>query len=59
MKLGDSMRLMEQYLNCPQCGSDRLGNGKGALIIEDEFFYRSCECGFELKMDKDGNLLAL
>lgn len=52
-----SVQLMQKYNNCPSCDSDKIGNGEGKLIIEDETFYRSCKCGWEVKTDEDGKLL--
>lgn len=56
MNVLKSVQLMRKYNNCPACGSDKVGNGEGKLIIEDETFYRSCKCGWEVKTDEDGKV---
>jgi Domain of unknown function (DUF3797) len=52
MNIVDSLTLMKQYGDCPQCGNDKLGDGEGTLNIENEIFTRTCKCGFEIKVDK-------
>ncbi|WP_218838254.1 DUF3797 domain-containing protein [Bacillus sp. FJAT-45350] len=52
MNINDSMELMRKYNTCPECGSDKVGNGEGALIIEDNVFERSCKCGWKVIEDK-------
>lgn len=47
------MSLMQKYAECPNCGNEKIGNGFGALIIEEEMLYRSCECGYEKLVDED------
>jgi hypothetical protein len=54
MNLMKSLQLMQQYSNCPKCGNGNVGNGEGKLIVENDYFYRSCKCGWKIKTDKDG-----
>lgn len=54
MKLMTASKLARQYAECPECGSTLVGNGHGKLIIEDDTFYRSCKCGWEVTV-KDGD----
>lgn len=37
--------------DCPKCGSDKLGNGEGALIVNENIYTRSCKCGFHFEYD--------
>lgn len=48
MKLSSAMELIQKYTHCPNCGNDHIGNGEGKLIVEDDSFYRSCKCGWEI-----------
>jgi iron(III) transport system ATP-binding protein len=51
MKMKRSIELTEKYAVCPECGCDRIGNGKGKLIVDDETFMRSCACGWSVTVD--------
>ena len=52
MKLTRSLELMAKYTTCPECGNGYIANGEGKLIIEDDMFYRSCKCGWEVKIQE-------
>lgn len=52
MNLTDSMELIKKYGTCPKCGNDKIGNGQGTLIIEDNVFERSCSCGWKVVEDR-------
>lgn len=54
MNAWKSVQLMRKYNNCPKCGSENVGNGEGKLIIEDDTLYRSCKCGWEIKVNENG-----
>ncbi|MFL8712827.1 DUF3797 domain-containing protein [Clostridioides sp. GD02377] len=51
MKSKDVLKLSEKYCFCPKCGSDKLGNNEGALIVEEHIYLRKCKCGFEITID--------
>ena len=51
MNINVSLELMKKYNTCPKCSSDKIGNGEGALIIEDDVFERSCKCGWKVVED--------
>lgn len=53
MKGCSIMNLMKKYATCPSCGKESLGNGEGALIIEDEWFYRGCDCGYQIVVNEE------
>jgi hypothetical protein len=53
MNVVDSIQLMNKYNNCLRCGSDKIGNGAGKLIIEDDTFHRSCKCGWSITVDEN------
>lgn len=57
MNAHKSVVLMRKYSNCKECGSDKIGNDEGTLIIEDNIFRRSCKCGWSTELDEDGNPL--
>lgn len=44
---------LKKYGVCPECGNELLGNRQGTLLIKDETFYRSCKCGFSIKLDSN------
>ena len=56
MKIEKTMALMRKYMYCPNCQSDRVGNGKGTLVIEKDYFHRTCECGFDVKIYEDDKI---
>ena len=53
MNLKIATKILNKYVKCPMCGNDKLGNGHGTLIIEDEVLERSCRCGFIIRINKD------
>lgn len=59
MNIFKSMELMEKYAECPNCGSDLIGNRQGGLILEEDTFRRFCKCGFDITVDENGNKVEL
>lgn len=51
MLLSQSIKLMEKYGNCPECGNGRIGNGEGGLVVEENSFERWCKCGWSVLID--------
>lgn len=49
------LEIMPKYANCPDCGSNKIGNGQGVLIVENNTYTRSCECGFSITLDENEN----
>jgi hypothetical protein len=47
------LQIMKKYGKCPDCGSEKLGNGEGTLEVDDDTFKRTCKCGFE-KVIREG-----
>lgn len=50
MDIRESLDLMNKYNKCPECGSDKVGNGEGVLDVGDSTFFRSCKCGWEVEV---------
>lgn len=50
MGIQESLRLIKQYGNCPECGNDRVGNGEGTLVIKAKLFSRTCKCGWSIQV---------
>lgn len=50
MKLTDAVMLMERYRNCLKCSNQFIGDGEGQMITEETTFYRSCKCGWNVKV---------
>lgn len=48
------LTIMPKYNNCPNCGNDKVGNGEGKLIVEDNYFYRECKCGWSIRINEEG-----
>lgn len=46
--------LIRKYEKCPYCGNDKVGNGEGGLIVEEDTFKRTCKCGFQITINEDG-----
>lgn len=53
MKFTRTLELMDKYAKCQECGSEMIGDGSGALIIEDDVFIRTCTCGWEIRIKDD------
>lgn len=53
MNFDKVLKLMRKYNNCPKCGHDKIGNGEGKILIEDEIFIRECKCGFKVIVDEN------
>lgn len=51
MNIIPARKLTEQYAVCPECGNDRIGNGEGALVVDEDTFTRSCKCGWKITVD--------
>lgn len=51
MNVIKALELMKQYEKCPQCGNELIGNGEGALIVDENTFVRNCKCGFSVKVE--------
>lgn len=45
MNIRNTVRLTEKYAHCLKCGSEKIGNGEGTLIVEENVFIRTCKCG--------------
>lgn len=50
MDIQMSIKLLNKYSDCPVCGNDKVGNGAGKLDVSDEIFFRSCKCGYSIKI---------
>lgn len=48
MKSSDVLMLSKRNKECPKCGNEYIGNGQGKLIIDDESYFRSCKCGWNV-----------
>lgn len=57
MNMRKSLKLMDKYAKCPECGNDKVGDGQGGIIVEDDYFRRFCNCGFDITIDEDENKL--
>lgn len=57
MEIEKVTKLLNQYKECPDCGNKYVGNGQGTLIVDDDTFYRSCKCGFQVKTRDDGGVV--
>lgn len=57
MNMLKAMKLLKKYSNCQECGSEFVGNGEGSLDIGDDYFIRTCKCGWgvEVKENDRGN----
>lgn len=50
MKAQDTVMLIKRYEKCEKCENDKVGKSEGKLIVEDKTFYRSCKCGWSVKV---------
>lgn len=51
MIINHFMQVSKLTNDCPSCGSDKLGNGQGALIVDENIYKRTCKCGFNFEYD--------
>lgn len=57
MEAYKTVELIKTYGACHKCGNELLGEGQGKLIVEEDTFYRSCKCGWSIKLNSDGEEL--
>lgn len=50
MDASKAVVLLQKYNECPECGSDRTGDNKNVVKIHKDTFFRSCECGWSVKV---------
>lgn len=48
MKLQKFDELCKEFIFCPQCGSQMIGNGSGSLNVDEDTFQRGCKCGWSV-----------
>lgn len=52
MDARDYLRIAPFLNDCPQCGSDKIGEEQGTMEVkEGRFIERTCQCGFQLTYD--------
>lgn len=51
MYLDDATKLMEKYATCPNCGSNKISDGK--MNYDGYVFKRSCKCGFSIEINSN------
>lgn len=51
MHPNDFVKITRLINDCPNCKSDDIGEGEGALLLKDEVITRTCKCGFSLTYD--------
>ncbi|WMJ79557.1 DUF3797 domain-containing protein [Clostridium sp. MB40-C1] len=54
MNIRTLLPIMKKYEVCPKCGSTTIGNGEGGIVVEDNFYIRTCKCGFKITVDGNG-----
>lgn len=54
MNMTEVYKLIEKYAQCPKCGCNVIGNGKGTLEVDTEkgYFKRTCSCGWVVTVDE-------
>ena len=55
MNAYDLLKIAPFVNNCPNCKSDKIGNGEGSLKVDDNTFTRTCKCGFEITIDSNNS----
>lgn len=45
-----AVELLRKYNTCPDCESEKVGNGEGSVEIEEDVFKRKCKCGWMVKI---------
>lgn len=45
-------RLLNVFSSCPKCGNDKIGNGAGKLVVDNNIYKYSCgKCGYSFVLD--------
>lgn len=57
MNLQKASELIIKYGVCPECKNDKVGAGEGVLSTNNGVFFRSCKCGWKIRVDENGNVL--
>ncbi len=53
MDVNVAKKLLDGFGKCIKCGSDKVGNESGKLIIEGNTFTRECKCGHKIVIGID------
>lgn len=48
-----TFELIAEYATCPECGSEKVGNGAGRIVVTDDTFLRECQCGWKVEITED------
>lgn len=48
-----AVELLRKYDKCPECGSDKIGNGSGTIEILEDTFKRTCKCGWSIEVKEE------
>lgn len=52
ISLNLATRLLSVFSSCPKCGNDKVGNGAGQLVIDNNFYKYSCgKCGYVFSLN--------
>lgn len=54
MKATKAVVLLNKYIKCPNCGSDKVGNYEGSVEIHENKFIRKCKCGWNIEVKEEG-----
>lgn len=57
MQLTKASELIMKYGVCPECKNDKVGAGEGILSTNNDVFFRSCKCGWNIRVNSDGVVL--
>lgn len=57
MNIENVIELLDKYGTCPQCGNNILNGNENSLIIEEDSFIRTCECGFKMALNANGEVI--
>ncbi|NEZ76673.1 DUF3797 domain-containing protein [Clostridium botulinum] len=59
MNSRELMPIMKKYEKCPKCRNNKIGNGEGGIIVEDDTYTRTCKCGFKITVDENSKKVNL
>ncbi|MHC1681361.1 MAG: DUF3797 domain-containing protein [Clostridiaceae bacterium] len=57
MNVTELMPVLRKYEKCPSCGSSKIGNGEGGIVIDDVSYIRTCKCGYKITIDANGKIV--
>lgn len=53
MNFNSILKVLLDFSTCDICGSNKIGNGEGTITFEEDYFERTCICGWTVTVFQD------